>query len=1233
MGTPEEDPPARLEVRCLGGLSVRIRGEPLPVDAFPYDKVRALFAYLAVEPEQGHSRGELAARLWPDSSEVEARRNLRHALHTLRQSLGSAAEYLHADRQLVALRDGEGGLFIDARVLQGAAELGRANSAGPGAAREQLWQGLHAYAGPLLEGVELPGLEHWRREAAGRLLESARSLARLLTEVEEAAGRSEAAVTAARRWVDLAADDESAHYQLVRLLLQRGEREVAWRRFEQAVRTLSPAGGKGASERLEGLRRELEEHGAEEEDPTLAAVRSHPERRSAQVLYAWPASAAVAPQAEECEALFQRLTATLQGYGAHVVPEAAPGLLAYFGYPVAREEAARQAVQAGRALVSLTGGEGGAVQVGIEAGPVLARSDRPYPQATGATTRQAVELARQARPGEVLVGPGLEERVRGFFQLQPADEGPQGAGSEEAPFRVEGETGATHRFAARIPPVRDELVGREGELDTLLQHWREAAAGSGRMLTVGGEAGVGKTRLIHALLERVASEGGAVREGRCQPETTARPYYPVADLMRGVLGLGADASQAVQWQALQEYLAGRPGSVEGAEDALSRLLGLRSPDPERDERSADSQRRQLAEVLSAILEEQASEAPVVLVLEDFQWADPSTRELLASVRARLEGLPVLLVVSARRDNELPTGSDMVLHLDPLPPQDTRQLALNIAPEELTPQELARVVQHSGGVPLFIEELARVSAGEASTEGGVPTTLRDLLLARLDRLGPAKRTAQVAALVGHLLDRGLLATVLRREMEGVEEDLSTLAEADILAPCLDSGAGFYRWRHELVREAVAGSVTAEERRFWHGRIGEALLDPDAASIVGLDVAQAAEHLSEGGYAKEAVARFREAGEKALVEGALEEAERLLERGLTELDGLTGGPGRDSREVGLRMGLGKARMARQGYGATGVDATFRRALELVVPAERSERVFVALWGLWLSASSRSGYGEARGLAERMQALAEDLADDRFRLAAHMALGNTLLWQGELDEARRHQLAARHLCPEASPAGLIARFGEDPRATNLAFLSWSEWLQGREAAADEAIEEARRLALRGGHPHTWAYVRTFEAILAFFRRAPAVGLAPAAEVVAVAEREGLSLWQAAGSALLGWARAGSGDPGGVEQIRRSLDLMHRAMEGVGSIFLVWLADSQVGMGLPDDALDTLDAVEESMGRIGDAFLSPEVERLRGEAHWQRQEPEAARQSWQQALDRARYLAIPALEARAENSLNRTP
>lgn len=1216
-----------LEIRLLGGLVVRVQGRA--VADLGDARLRSLLAFLAVEGHQGQPYPELASRLWPAASELEGRNNLRGALEELTRILGPAANCLVIDSQQVALPSAGADRYVDTRHLEEAAAW-LAEGHDLGRHRDWLWQGLEAYQGPLLAGVELVDLQDWRQAVGERLARQARDLAQALTRAEEAAGRPQAAIAAARRWVELAASEEAGHFQLVRLLAERGEHQAARAQFANAVQALAPDGAiGGVSRRLEGLGRELEETAATDTNGSASAPAPLGERRAAQVLYAWPAAPAGSrQQPEEREALLQQLATALQGRGGYVVPDPGGGLLAYFGYPVAREDGARQAVDAGRELVADPVAAKYALRVGIEAGPILTRPENPYPDVSGSTTRRAVELARQARPGEVVVGEGLRERLGAAFAWESVPQAGLEEGAAEA-FRVAGEGRGVSPGHATLGIGGREMVGRETELARLLEHWRAVGEGQGRLVGLTGEAGLGKTRLIQALRETVVEAGGVVREARCQPEAGSQPYLPVAGLVREVLGVAADAPRDFQHQRIHEHVADRPRLPEGAEEALALLLGLRAPDLEADALPPEVQRRRLESVLVGLLEDLAATGPVLLVLEDVHWSDPSTRKLLENVRDRLHTLRVLLLVSTRQSSDLPPGMADNLELAPLSNQAARRIARNTTPAELTPGELWQVVERAGGVPMFVEELVRVVAGEGASEGGVPSTLRDLLLAQLDGLGAARPTAQAGALVGHQVPMRLLARVLPERGGQIEADVDALVAGGILEPCPETGEGCYRFRHALLREAAEGSVTDDQRRLWHARIAEAQLEPDSDLNEG-DLAQAAEHLAAGGYPDQAVDRFQQAAEQARLEAALGEAERLFERGLAELARTAAGPSRDSREADLRIGLGTVQMARLGYGAREVDASFHRALELVVPAERSERVFRALWGLWLGASSRSGYEEAQKLAKRMRSLAEDLGDECLRLGAHSALGNTLLWLGELETARQEQYTAHELCADVTPARLIAQFGEDPRATNLAFMSWSEWLLGREAEAHRAMEAAREVAGRGGHPHTWAYVRTFEAMLAFFRQDPAAGLSPAAEVQALAEREGMALWQAAGSALLGWARAGTGDPGGVDQVRRTLACMRQAMEGVGTAFLMLLAWSQLSLGLGDDALATLAEVDDAMASTGDSFLSPEAERLRGEAYWQRGEPEYARRYWQAAQERAQQLGSPVLEARATARLS---
>ncbi|HKL78284.1 MAG TPA: AAA family ATPase, partial [Gammaproteobacteria bacterium] len=684
--------------------------------------------------------------------------------------------------------------------------------------------------------------------------------------------------------------------------------------------------------------------------------------------------------------------------------------------------------------------------------------------------------------------------------------------------------------------------------------------------------------------------------------------------------------------ALTAYLADFTDLPEAAPGLLLRLLARAPraqvadlPDDPRQERA------ELQETLLALLAQLAGSRPVLLILEDIHWADSATLELTRELSQRLEGAPLFLAATARPPlpAEWPPSAWEVLPVPPLAPTASRALLEALAPGwQLSAARQADILAQAEGIPLFLEEMVRASVagtpadGEAGT---IPASLRDLLWARLEQLGPAKRLAQIAAALGREFRADWLIPITALEGPTVATQLERLESAGFLDRREHRDGTRFRFRHALYQEAAYASQLLRDRIAAHGRITTALLEqwPETArrqpDLVAHHAHEAEQWLTALGYSLTAGNAALEAAAPAEALTHFRNAETLA------METLAAAAPEDQRVKAL-AGVGLASLSLYGYGAEEANRAFHEAQALASADTEPATRFTILWGLWLGASSRSGYAEAEELARKLQAMAASMAAPPFLVSAHYALTNTRFMTGNLESALHHHEQARAAYRSQDHGVLVGTFGENTLVTTLAIAAWARCLSGRPQAAERGLAADLEWTESLNHPHTLAYLLTFGAMTAFYRGDPDAVAERTGRILALASANGFALWQAAGTALDGWVRAARGEAEGMEQVETSLAGMRQAMAGVGTPFLALLTDGYLRLGDHEGARRAAEETEGNIARIGDVFYLPEVLRVRGVTA---ATAEDATGYLQQAVDQARQSGALLLELRAATDL----
>jgi class 3 adenylate cyclase/tetratricopeptide (TPR) repeat protein len=947
----------------------------------------------------------------------------------------------------------------------------------------------------------------------------------------------------------------------------------------------------------------------------------------------------------------------VERFDGHIAQYLGDGLLVYFGYPQAHEDDAERAIRAGLGVLDAVAELNPrlareheielSARIGLHTGPVvvgeIGQDGRSQMLAMGATANIAARLQAIAEPGSVVISDETLHLVPGIFVTEELGaRSLKGVARPMSLHRVVRANAVRGRLALARGPLTP-FVGRERELGILLERWGMVLEGEGQSVLVTGAAGIGKSRLILALRERLDRDAATWLEGRGSPYTQGSPFTPTKELLREALALSSRDSPDEQ---LRKLARGVERAGIDAADALPALAGLLDLPVEAAEApapgSAKTPRDRTIDTLTAWILALSRRQPVVLVLEDVHWFDPSSLDLLGSLIARIPASRVLALLSARPDFEPPWTARRgwtAFAIDSLRPPQARELVeVHAGGGRLAAGSVERIVERADGVPLFLEELTR-AALESEAEGAsiqIPATLKDSLTARLDRLGAEKKLAQLASVIGREFPYRLLEGAADAEPAVVRRGLARLVASDLLLQRGDPPEASYRFRHTLLQEAAYGSLLRAKRRALHARVAEAF-ESRCGERAASEPELLARHFHEAGRPAEAIRYYKRAGERDTARSATLEAIGHLWRGL-ELVEILPESEREREELSLRVALGPALIAACGPGDAEVGQTYLRARALC--ARDAPELVHVLPGIYTFHLNRGEMQAAFEVAEEQLALARRAEDPAHLIRAHWSLGQTLCLRGVPQQAVRElEQALRLFDPERDR--VLSHDRSDQGVSLRSWLGWASWLAGATDRAFEFGDDAVALARRGGHPYSLAYALGFDAVLHYMAREREPAGPRAREAIAVSEQHGFPLYLAIGRLVALWADAPvslEDEPEGraiVELFRGALgSLRDRGAQFGTPLIAGALAEILCDAGRPAEALETVRSGLAFGTATGIRFWEPELLRIEGETLLQ-QDPGGARDAalalLSRAVQEARRQGTDSLERRAAASLAR--
>jgi predicted ATPase len=946
------------------------------------------------------------------------------------------------------------------------------------------------------------------------------------------------------------------------------------------------------------------------------------------------------------------------------------GLLVYFGYPYAHEDDAPRAVRAGLGMVEAVGQLNTrlgrerdiqlAVRLGIHTGLVVVGEvgggTRQEQLALGETPNLAARLQGIAAPNTLVISAATSQLLGGFFDCRSLGTPLlKGFAQPLEVYQVLHEHMARSRLEAAGRTGLTPLVGREAEVGLLRERWARVKDGLGQVVLLSGEAGIGKSRLVHVLSEQVATEPQAwLTPCQCLPYYQNTALYPVIDLLERVaLRFEPGESSQQKLNKLEGFVVQYGLPLTETVPLLAALLSLPlGTDYTPLGLSPEQQKQKTLHALLMILLRIAAQQPVLFVMEDLHWVDPSTLELLSLLVDQGPTARILALFTCRPDFSPPWTARSHLTqvtLNRLPRHQAAAMTDRVAHGKALPAEVVvQVVAKTDGVPLFVEELTKMVLESGLLQEraeryeligplpplAIPTTLHDSLMARLDRLAAVKGLAQLGATLGREFSYDLLQAVSLWDEDTLQRGLHQLVAAEFLYQRGLPPQATYRFKHALIQDAAYQSLLRSTRQQYHQRIAQ-VLEARFPEVCETQPELVAQHYTAAGGHEQAVRYWQRAGQHASDRSAHLEAVSHFTTGIELLTTLPETPERPRHAVTLYIALGAALQMAKGLGAPEVEHAYSQARALCEQVGETPQLGPVLFGLWRFYVMRSQLHTGREVGDTLLGLAQRTHDPTLVVVAHYALGFTWLCLGALPAARQHLEACLARYTLDQHRSLVFRMGQDPGVGCRAYTAWTLWLLGYPDQALAHLHEALALAHELSHPYSLAFAWSMAAIVSQFRRDVSTVHEQAEASITLSTEQGFPHWAAMGTSARGWALAlqGQGEEG-MAQVRQGIAAFRATGSAVAvPYFSALLADVSAHLGHTEDGLQALAEAHALMEQQEERWWEAEVSRLRGVLLLQQTGtlPTEAETCFRQALDVARRQEAKSLELRAAMSLSR--
>jgi class 3 adenylate cyclase/tetratricopeptide (TPR) repeat protein len=951
-------------------------------------------------------------------------------------------------------------------------------------------------------------------------------------------------------------------------------------------------------------------------------------------------------------------------YDGFVARYMGDGILIYYGWPSAHEEDAERAVRAGleiaHTVARASSTEDLSVRIGIATGPVVvgeaAGTGDQSKLAVGSTPNLAARLQALATADQIVIAASTRRLAGNAFELTDMGEHDlRGIAEPVHAWRVERALVTESRFDAnRGDGTLTSLVGREEELDLLLRRWSQAKDGEGQVVLLSGEPGIGKSRILGALRDRLEAQGVQALRFQCSPYYVNSAFSPIIENFERTLKITRDEAEDAKLDKLEALIVTqyrRPAAdVRFVASILSipceQRYGALSITPQKHK---DETLRTLVDITEAA----ALQQPSVMLFEDVHWADPTTLEALDLLIDRVKAIPLLVVLTHRPEFQSrwsAQGHAGALNLSKLTRTQSAAMISAIAGRKALPAALlAQILTRTDGVPLFVEELTRsiLESGELKETDDhfeyvasaravtIPATLRDSLMARLDRFMPVKEIAQIGAAIGREFSYQLIAAVAPMPAAQLDDALARLSESGLAFRRGTPPEAVYTFKHALVQDAAYDSLLKSRKQELHGKIAR-VIEQHYPNIKITEPEVLAHHLTAAALAEAAIPLWQAAGELALKRMALTEAITHLSQGLSLVSALPRSSGRDARELDLRSLLGPAWQALKGWPTPEVWTSLHPALALAKSLQRHDALLPIFWGLTLNVLTQGRVAESLPWVEEMLALGKTTGDADLLIAGHSAACTSYNYVGELTKAVEHADKVLDLYDAEKHRHLADIINHDPKTQVGTHASVCIWILGYPDRGRRLNDERDAHARRRGHPFDlgWALGTGMQE---FDHRYEHQEMRKRAEECERLGRENSLpvLWAILAPISYGLALIREGKPAkGIVPLKAGIASFEaNGGKARGPIWNAFLAEGMALTGDLDRALPLIDEQIAQIERPGweERLFYAEILRLRGWMLSLKGDLDGAERNFLASLDWARRQQAKSWELRTSTSLAR--
>jgi class 3 adenylate cyclase/predicted ATPase len=798
-------------------------------------------------------------------------------------------------------------------------------------------------------------------------------------------------------------------------------------------------------------------------------------------------------------AYHRSVAAVVRRFDGLVAKYMGDGVLAYFGFPRAHEDDAERAVRAGLDIVAAVGELDAPaigkleVRIGIATGLVvvgdlIGEGEAQERGVVGETPNLAARLQALAEPGTVVVPAATRRLIGDLFRLRGLGRHElKGLAEPVEAWAVEGVSASEGRFEAVRGGRLTAFVGRELELGLLLERWKLAQDGEGQVVLLSGEPGIGKSRILRELRERLEADHATRLRFHCSPYYVNSALYPVIDNYERALRFAPDETPEQKLDKLEALIVGQYGRPREDVRFIATMLSI--PCEERygavamtPQKFKDETLRALVETTEAIARRQ----PAVVLFEDVHWADPTTLETLDLLIHRVGNIPLLIVLTHRPEfvSRWPHyGHLTTLTLSKLTRSQSSAMVARLSGGKPLPADLLdQILAKTDGVPLFVEELTKSilesphlkDAGDrweyAERAGAlaIPLTLRDSLMARLDRFAPVREVAQIGAAIGREFSWELIAAVAPHPRPELDQALAQLTASGLAFQQGTPPDAVYTFKHALIQDAAYDSLLRSRRQELHGKIAAAIEDR-WLQIAATEPELLAHHYTEAKQPEAAIPLWQKAGSLALGRMALTESIAHLNKGLELVAALPESPERDGQELDLRTMLGTAWIALKGWQVQEVWDSLHPALGLATSLRRSDALVPILWGLRTFVFSRGRVADSLQWVTGLMNAAETYRDPDLLIVGHTAALFSYFYLGDLIKAHEHAKQVLALYKEERHGHLIDVLNQDPKTLSLIYMARLTWMLGYPEQAAKISNDKDAHARRLGHPVDLAFALT--------------------------------------------------------------------------------------------------------------------------------------------------------------------